>query len=350
MNVADYFPLSDGGAVADMHCDLLCYLAGGKGRTPYDAVCRCSVQQLRAGRVALQLLPIFTVTGPGSVESGMAQVSWFSRLLKEYSRDFILYSGSAPLNESHSIAVGLAVENGSSLFAEEEPLDEGFQRIQQIEEQIAKIAYLSMTWNDENRFGGGAHTEIGLKPDGLTLLHFLDGRRIAIDLSHASDALAYGIIDAIEKERLAIPLIASHSNCRSVTNAARNLPDDLIRTIVAAGGVIGFNFVRFFVGPDDIGGFAKHLNHFISLGAGESLCFGADFFYGEDVPPDHRKSPDVLFFPDYNHAGVYQKVIKLWKQETKAEEKLLEKITCQTLHHFLEKVIYGGANAGKSSS
>ncbi len=35
-------------------------------------------------------------------------------------------------------------------------------------------------------------TQVGLKEDGRKLLDYMDGKRVAIDLSHSSDALVLG--------------------------------------------------------------------------------------------------------------------------------------------------------------
>lgn len=325
--------------IADLHCDLLCYLAGGAERTPYDNACRCSIPQMKAGHVALQVLPVFTTTEPGSVESGLAQVSWFMRLLNEFSDDTVALD-SFGVTENKRIAIALSVENASSFFAEDESLHVGFNRLSKVEEATGKIVYISMTWNGQNRFGGGAHSDQGITADGIALLHFLNGKKTAIDLSHASDALAYDILNQVDKCSFDIPIIASHSNCRAVTGAVRNLPDELITEIIQRDGLIGFNFVRSFVGPESPEGFIRHLEHFFSLGAEKHLCFGADFYYGNDVPPEYRKPSDELFFPGYDNSGAYQDLIALWKEWLGVERESVERIAWKTLNNFLESKIY----------
>lgn len=326
--------------IADLHCDLLCYLAGEPTRTPYDSVVRCSIPQMRAGGVCLQVLPIFTATEPGSVQSGQAQISWFNRLLFDYSDHFSVYRpGENPL-ATEQIKIAIAVENASSLISEEEDLNEGLFRLQSLIDSQDKVVYVSFTWNGENRFGGGAHTSAGLKSDGRTLLHFLSGKSIAVDLSHSSDALAYDILNEIDRCRLDIPLIASHSNARSVQAMPRNLPDELIKEIIGRNGVIGLNFVRYFVGNEPELAFVDQLERFISLGAINSLCFGADFFYGNDVPAAFQKKPEELFFPGYDNSSCYSHVIELWKNVAGVDEEIIEKISFVNLINYLESRIY----------
>jgi len=329
--------------IADLHCDLLCYLSCGENRTPFDAEVRCSIPQLQDGEVKFQMLAVYTPTDEKSVESGLSQVEQFRSLLENYSDYIALFPAETP-----KINVGMAIENASSLFAENESIELGFSRIKNIENEISKLAYLSFTWNSANRFGGGAHTKQGITDDGKALLAFMNCRKIAVDLSHASDILAFDILNEIDRKNYDIPVIASHSNARAITDAVRNLPDELIREIINRDGLIGFNFVRLFLDSDGISGFSRHLSHFLELGAADHLCFGADFFYGLDVPVAHQKPVDDLFFPDFSNASVYPKVIDLWKNELKLHESLIKKIASENLFSFLENKIYG--NTRKTSS
>lgn len=304
--------------IFDLHCDLLCYLANDPNRTAFDPGVRCSIPQLREGNVQFQVLPIFTTTEKGSAKLGLAQAEIYKKIAKEL-----------PCKTS------LAIENASSMCEEDEPLRVGLERI----EKLGPLFYISLTWNFENRFGGGAHTDVGLKQDGKDLVRFLDNKNIAIDLSHTSDALAYDLLNYMEKNSLKVPVIASHSNFRSVTDMARNLPDELVKEVIARNGIIGMNFVRFFVGPDSPTYFAKQLEHGLKLGGENHLCLGADFFFGDDVPPDQRKSADVTWFPGYDNASCYSKVFQLWNEQLGLKDALLKKISHENLNHFTSKYL-----------
>ena len=56
---------------------------------------------------------------------------------------------------------------------------------------------------------------------------------IMVDVSHGSDAVFY---DAIKISKA--PIIATHSNARSVTNHKRNMTDDMLKLIAKNGGVV----------------------------------------------------------------------------------------------------------------
>ena len=129
---------------------------------------------------------------------------------------------------------------------------------------------------------------------------------IAIDLSHTSDVLARGVLDHIDAKGLEVPLLASHSNFRTVFDHARNLPDWLAREIVNRGGVIGINFIRAFVHMDDPSYLERHVLHGFEIGVGDGLCFGADFFYWKNTL-DQGRIP--FYHSGHEHAGRYQKIL-----------------------------------------
>lgn len=321
--------------IADLHCDLLLYLSGDAQRTPYDPEVKCAIPQLIQGKVKLQTMAISSETAPGSRESGHAQAEIFRSLPKKFPDIFEFLPqniSSGALQDSNTIKIVAALENASAFCAEGDDLDQQLEQLTTIQKKIGKLLYISLTWNTENRFGGGALTKVGLKEDGKKLIEYMSRRGIALDLSHTSDHLAYGLLEHIDKEGIRIPILASHSNLRSVSNYARNLPDDLAKEIIRRKGIIGLNFIRYLLGRDAPHAFARHVEHLLNLGGGESLCFGADFFYHGDVSIANRKPLDELFFPNLNHSGTYPVVLEMLKRELSLPDTLLSNL-CS--HNFL---------------
>ena len=58
-----------------------------------------------------------------------------------------------------------------------------------------------------------------------------------VDISHVADDTFW---DALEVSQA--PMFASHSSCRALSNARRNMTDDMIRALAKKGGVIQINF------------------------------------------------------------------------------------------------------------
>lgn len=331
--------------IADFHCDLLWYLSLDPKRTPYDNEVRCSVSQLREGGVVIQVLPIFAETGSNSLREGLNQADVFKSLIKHYPDAFDQIRVAQDLErstESGVIGVLPAVENASAICKEDEDLEAALERLTALQRRIGKLVYVSLTWNTENRFGGGALTNAGLKDDGRKFVDYLAKKGIAIDLSHASDALAEGILAHIDKEGLSPFLMASHSNLRHVAKYPRNLPDDLAREIIRRRGVIGLNFIRYLVGKESTDSFCRQLEHLLALGGEGSVCLGADFFCPDDMRPELRKPARDLFFDQADHAGKYPFVIDLWKKQLKIDDGVLSGICHGNGVSFLERLLFQG--------
>lgn len=317
----------------DLHCDLLFYLEKGQQRTPYDLRARCAIPQLRQGNVHLQTLAVFTKTGAYSVEKSLQQLQIYQQLPLYYPKDFVHFSQWSP--QSPFIAILMAFENASGFCDESEPLEKGFKRLTSIIQNFAKPLYVSLTWNTENRFGGGALTSIGLKEEGKLLLQELDQQQICVDLSHASDALAYEVIDYLEGHNLNVALMASHSNARAIQHVPRNLPDDIAREIFRRQGIVGLNLYQSFVGETE-DQLVKHVAHWLELGGENYLALGADFFYEVDLPSTGRQGTQA-FFNNYQNSSCYGKLLNFLQTELKLTSSFLEKFTHQNALAFIQE-------------
>ena len=283
----------------DLHCDLTAYLLQPNSSPNGDV--RCSVDKLFAGNVKMQVMAFYSATEKGSVDEVKEQLKHYRNLLNlpgvyEFSPE------KAELKDGLGIIA--AVENASGLCEEDQPIEDAFKNLDWLISQ-AKIMYVGLTHHLENRFGGGNFTQAGLKDDGKRLIKYLDGRKIAVDLSHTSDQLAYGILNFIDQHHLDIPVLASHSNMRAVFDHNRNLPDELVTEIVNRGGLIGLNFVKYFINPENPSEIYRHIEHALKLGAEDHLCFGADFFDDKSHPEQDRYP---FFFPEFGDSTAYSTI------------------------------------------
>jgi microsomal dipeptidase-like Zn-dependent dipeptidase len=280
--------------------------------------------------VKLQILAIYTETHPGSETEGWKQVEWFSALLKNYSDHFASFTGAF----TEKIHLLPAIENASSFCSEDEPLKEGLHRLQKLIRKIGKPLYIGLTWNGENRFGGGIGSKAGLKPDGLELLKWLDQKQIAIDLSHASDRLCDEIINAIDKYNLNLRIMASHCNFRKIWEEPRNLTDEIAKEIIHRKGIMGMVFYKKFVHPNDPKALLKHIEHGLKLGGENTLCFGADFFSIED--PFHAPIQVAGFFDELSDSSKYPYLLDLMKDHF--NEMQIKKIASENGFNFIKEL------------
>lgn len=270
-------------------------------------------------------MAIFEVTQTNSAVNGEKQFQVFKTLPHKYK---------AFAQQIHPY---LSIENASVFSEENEPLQTGLDRITRWNQEAGPILYISLTWNDENRFGGGNNSKIGLKPDGKTLLHWMHGKGIAIDLSHTSDLLAHDILNTIDAKNYSIPAIASHSNFRKVADQPRNLTDEIAKEIIHRKGLIGLNFIRRFLGnrgPDD---FLLQVEHAHKLNGLSCLCFGADFFNDTDIPELAHLHP--FFYPHFDNASCYPALLNLLRPHL--TESQLENIAHKNIFRvYKERKIY----------
>jgi len=100
----------------------------------------------------------------------------------------------------------------------------------------------------------------------------MEEHKIILDVSHMSDQSFYEAF-----EHYSLPIVASHSNSRTVTSDMRNITDEQFMLIKTRGGVCGINFYPPFLGNDGILSAIRHIEHFMSLGGENNICIGSDF-------------------------------------------------------------------------
>ena len=297
--------------VIDLHCDLLAHLLYMPDPDPFKQEgIGCSFPALAEGKVKLQVMAIFTATQKGSTELALKQSEIFASFLDKYPDHCTLVSDIITLNQigsSSKLGMIAAIENASGFCEEDETLEVGLERLEQIIKNVRRILYIGFTHHAENRFGGGNNSNAGLKEDGKRLLHYLHGKKIAVDFSHASDALAQDILDYLSSHSLEVPILASHSNYRKVFDHVRNLPDHIAKEIIKRGGIIGLNFLRAFVNNEDPNALYHHINHGVEIGGSQSICFGADYF-STDRHPDRSRVP--FYFKEHKDASCYPAIIE----------------------------------------
>ncbi|MBP6414047.1 MAG: membrane dipeptidase [Bacteroidia bacterium] len=296
--------------VIDFHCDMLSYMLEAPNPQPNQLTSiGCSIPALLQGNVVLQIMAIYSTVEPGSSVKGIKQSVLFNELISSHSTKLQKFDNTffeSRLGERNTVTCLAAIENAASFAEENEPLSVSFKRLEKIITTTGKLAYIGLTHHGENRFGGGNSTSVGLKKDGEALLEYLSEKKIGLDFSHTSDALAYDILTYISKNKLQVPILASHSNFRSVYKHPRNLPDEIAHEIILQKGLIGMNFLRAFVNDKNPDALLDHIEYGMKLGAEDALCFGADFFYIESHP-DQSRVP--FFYPQHQNAATYPTIL-----------------------------------------
>lgn len=150
------------------------------------------------------------------------------------------------LHREGKIAVLMGVEGGHQI--------EGDLRVLDIFYRLG-VRYMTLTHTKNDELGDSSGDQPGwkgLSPLGRQAVERMNQLGMMVDISHVSDQTFYDAL-AVSKA----PLIASHSSCRALCNARRNMTDDMIRALAKNGGVMDINFYSGFISQDYQDGFAK---------------------------------------------------------------------------------------------
>ncbi|MBL9030320.1 MAG: membrane dipeptidase [Phycisphaerae bacterium] len=326
----------------DGHLDLACLAENGRDLTrplsecggpwPPAGVCFPSLVE---GGVRACLATVFTeADGDDAVAypagdsraahaAGLRQLDWYDR--------WRAAGLIAPLRPAPAARVADADPRGANGTIDNTPpirvgiLVEGADPIRSPAELPAWVARgvvaVGLTWARGSRFASGnsspsCESGVGLTPLGKDMVRAIDDLGVVHDVSHLSDR---ALDDLLALARG--PIVASHSNCRSIVPNTpgqprndRHLHDDAIREIarrgearradagsggrgagVACGGVIGLNLCAPFIRP----GLAKgdrptiveaidHVEHVCALvGHRRAVVLGSDMdggFSAEQLP------------------------------------------------------------------
>ena len=159
----------------------------------------------------------------------------------------------------------------------------GFGYDPELLEDLYAIGFRISTlgWNELNPLAGSNKTGGGLTDLGREYVKKAQKLGMLIDVSHLSDEGFFDIMDIT-----AGPVIASHSNARSVHDVSRNLTDDMFRAICATDGVAGLNLYADFIGENaDLDKACDHIFHFLELDpSGKHIALGGDLDGCERLP------------------------------------------------------------------
>jgi len=115
------------------------------------------------------------------------------------------------------------------------------------------VRYMTLTWSNTNEWGDSSgdiddpkvEHHNGLTDFGKKVVLEMNRLGMMVDISHVADKTFYDAV-AVSKA----PVIASHSSARALTNAPRNMTDDMLRAVAKNNGVVQVNFFNGFIDED----------------------------------------------------------------------------------------------------
>ncbi len=182
--------------VVDTHDDTTQrFLDGGFDLLPRNASGSVDIPRMKEGGLGAIFFSIWIpskITGPEAIKHALDQIDAVREQVRKHPNEITLATTAAEVREAHKdgkIAALMGVEGGHMIAS-----DVGVLR---------------------------SYAALG----------------VMVDISHVSDKTFY---DALEVSKA--PLIASHSSCRAICDAPRNMTDQMIKDLAAKGGVIQINY------------------------------------------------------------------------------------------------------------
>lgn len=164
---------------------------------------------------------------------------------------------------------------------------EGADPIVEIDDLIgwfeAGLRIIGLAWKG-TRYAGGTGQPGPLTPAGVQFVRAMDKLGLIHDTSHLAEQSFWQLLEITGQ-----PVIATHSNCRSIIDTDRQLSDKMIRAIANRQGVIGINFYsRFLIPPDELDqrpatlvDVVQHIHHIADLtGSTDNIGIGTDMDAG----------------------------------------------------------------------
>jgi membrane dipeptidase len=224
--------------VVDTHDDTTQRFLDGKfDLGPRNAKGSIDIPRMREGNLGAIFFSIWMpskVTGPEAVDRALVQIDAVREQVRKHSNDLMLATTAAEIREAHKqgkIAALMGVEGGHMINS-----DLGVLR------SFAELGvrYMTLTHSGNDEWADSSTDKAvhnGLTDFGKEVVREMNRLGVMVDISHVSDKTFY---DALEVSKA--PLFASHSSCRAICDAPRNMTDQMMKNLAARGGVIQINY------------------------------------------------------------------------------------------------------------
>jgi membrane dipeptidase len=224
--------------VVDTHDDTTQRFLDGKfDLGPRDASGSIDIPRMKEGGLGAIFFSIWMpskVTGPEAVKRTLVQIDAVREQLRKHPKDIVLVTTAAEVREARKqgkIAALMGIEGGHMIAS-----DLGVLR------SYAALGarYMTLTHYGNDEWADSSTDKAehnGLTDFGKDVVREMNRLGMMVDISHVSDKTFY---DALEVSKA--PMIASHSSCRAICDAPRNMTDQMIKDLGAKGGVIQINY------------------------------------------------------------------------------------------------------------
>ncbi|MEZ4306438.1 MAG: membrane dipeptidase [Polyangiaceae bacterium] len=258
-------------AVVDLHVDVP-WQVHFKGRDPRLTEGHATVQNLTAGAYGGMVFPIYLPdylhkTGP-LISDAEDILSTIEKIIGTAGVFLPPGKPAAPGKITSFVSIEGAGAFAADITRIDTFIDRGVRLIGPVHARNNKLA--SSATGDSVTFG---FTDLGRDFCERVYSH-----GALIDVSHLSDKAFADLVPIAKK--YGAPIVATHSNARSLAAHPRNLTDEELRIIGETGGVAGLNFHTPFVSTkrdvtlDDV---VLQLEHMVKIAGVDHVAIGSDF-------------------------------------------------------------------------
>jgi len=144
-------------------------------------------------------------------------------------------------HREHKLAACMGIEGGHSIENDIRLLRDYYR---------LGVRYMTLSWSNTNEWADSSgdiddpkvQHHNGLTDFGKQVVLEMNRLGMMVDISHVADKTFW---DAIATTKA--PVIASHSSARALTNAPRNMTDEMLQAVAKNGGVVQVNFFNGFI-------------------------------------------------------------------------------------------------------
>ena len=262
--------------VIDSHLDLLYDVLQKRRQGRRQVILNDYLADWRAGNVTCIVSSLYCDEGSDYLSEALQQIAAWEEELAESNGEFFLATCSADIHHAHAtgkVAIMLAFEGVEPLVGEVSYL----RLFHRLGVRIIGLCWSRSNWAaDGSRFHDFDYTGYGLTESGLQLLALARELHMLIDVSHINDLGFWQVLDSAQQ-----PVLASHSNCRVISNTPRNLDDSQISAIAHSDGAIcvnGVSLIALMQDPAaaDLQTLVRHLQHIKTVAGAACLGIGFD--------------------------------------------------------------------------
>ena len=303
----------------DSHNDLPMKTVDGLDVGLRSAVAHTDIPKMREGGVGSTFFAAYVaadyVKGNRSAWRAMEMIDSIRRdMVGRYPNEFALALKADDVEAARragKMAVVIGLEGGHAL--------EDSLRLLRIYHTLG-VRYVTLTHSNTNNWADSCgdinRTDIqhhnGLTDFGKDVIREMNRLGVMVDVAHVSDKTFW---DALETSKA--PILSTHSSCRALASAPRNMTDEMIVALAKKGGVIQINFSCGFLSqryidqtaevrrraeeaakasganPDEVrkrivaelsavpkatlGDVVEHINHVVKIAGIDAVGIGSDF-------------------------------------------------------------------------